>query len=132
MFFIGISYIIAVYGLDKEFVIFGYWKTTAMPIAFYILPITVLFFRKFYHSTIPGSAGRLLTLIGQASYHIFLVQMVYYHFKLGGGLMSMPWYVAIPINIVISVSIGIVFYKLDGQFINAVRTYKYQRKVKVV
>ena len=46
--------------------------------------------------------------------------------------MSMPWCVAIPINIVISVSIGIMFYKLDGQFINMVRTYKYQRKVKVV
>ena len=132
MFFIGMSYIIAVYGLDKEFVIFGYWKTTAMPIAFYIFPIIVLFFRKFYHLTIPGSAGRLLTLIGQASYHIFLVQMVYYHFKLGGKIMSMPWCVAIPINIVISVSIGIMFYKLDGQFINMVRTYKYQRKVKVV
>lgn len=132
MFLIGLGYIVAVFGFDWDIILFDYWKTTAMPIAFYIFPIIVLFFRKFYHLTIPGSAGRLLTLIGQASYHIFLVQMVYYHFKLGGKIMSMPWYVAIPINIVISVSIGIMFYKLDGQFINMVRTYKYQRKVKVV
>ena len=132
MFLIGLSYIIAVYGFDEEFIIFGYWKTTAMPIAFYIFPIVVLLFRKFYHVTIPGKVGALLTKIGQASYHIFLVQMVYYHFELGGKVMSAPWYIAIPINIVIAVSLGILFYEVDGQFISAVRNLKYRRRAKLV
>lgn len=85
MFLAGFAYIVAVFGFDQELVLFGYWKTTAMPVAFYIFPIVILLFRKFYHSTIPGVFGSLLTWIGKASYHIFLVQMVYYHFELGGA-----------------------------------------------
>lgn len=117
MFLAGLAYIVAVFGFDQELVLFGYWKTTAMPVAFYIFPIVVLLFRKFYHSTIPGVFGRLLTWIGKASYHIFLVQMVYYHFELGGSIMNGAWYIAVPFNILISVPVGLIFYELDNQFI---------------
>lgn len=80
MFLCGLAYIIAVFRFDAELMIFDYWKTTAMPVAFYIFPIVIMLFRKFYHITIPGIVGDVLTQIGKASYHIFLVQMVYYHF----------------------------------------------------
>lgn len=117
MFLIGIAYIAAVFWFDKELVLFEYWKTTAMPIAFYIFPIVILLFRRFYYSKIPGRLGNLLTQIGQASYHIFLVQMVYYHFELGGAIMQAVWYIAVPFNILVTVPIGIIFYRLDSQFI---------------
>lgn len=124
MFLAGFAYIVAVFGFDQELVLFGYWKTTAMPVAFYIFPIVVVLFRKFYHSTIPGVFGRLLTWIGKASYHIFLVQMVYYHFELGGPIMNAAWYIAVPFNILISVPVGLAFYELDNQFICKMRQAK--------
>ena len=42
MFLIGLGYIVAVFGFNWDIILFGYWKTTAMPIAFYIFPIIIL------------------------------------------------------------------------------------------
>lgn len=131
MFLVGLAYIVAVFGFDQDLLLFEYWKTTAMPVAFYIFPIVILLFRKFYHSRIPGILGRLLTQIGQASYHIFLVQMVYYHFDLGGAIMQAQWYFAVPFNILISVPVGLAFYKLDSRFIRKVSQVKHYVKALV-
>ncbi len=124
MFLVGFAYIVAVFDFNKDFVIFDYWKTTAMPVAFYIFPIVVLLFRKFYHARIPGVFGSLLVWIGKASYHIFLVQMVYYHFELGGRIMSADWYVAVPFNILVTVPVGLGFYELDNRFIRKLKQVK--------
>lgn len=121
MFFIGLAYILAVFSFDAEFFIFGYWKTTAMPVAFYIFPIVIMLFRKFYHLTIPGIIGDTLTQIGKASYHIFLVQMVYYHFELGGKIMRAEWYAAIPFNLLVNLVIGLLFFEFDKQFLKKVK-----------
>lgn len=131
MFLTGFAYIVAVFGFDQELGLFEYWKTTAMPVAFYIFPIVILLFRRFYHSTIPGAAGRLLTWIGKASYHIFLVQMVYYHFDLGGRIMQAAWYIAVPFNILVTVPIGLAFYEADNRFIRKMRDVKHYVKALV-
>lgn len=124
MFFAGLAYIIAVFGFDKELILFEYWKTTAMPVAFYIFPIVIQLFRRFYHSRIPGNLGKLLTWMGQASYHIFLIQMVYYHFELGGEIMEAAWYIAVPFNILVTVPMGLAFYEVDNKFIRKLRVMK--------
>lgn len=131
MFLAGLAYIVAVFGFDRDFMLFEYWKTTAMPVAFYIFPIVILLFRRFYHSSIPGVFGKLLTWIGQASYHIFLVQMVYYHFELGGAIMKAAWYIAVPFNILISVPVGLAFYELDNRFIRKMKQVKHYVKAMV-
>jgi len=131
MFLIGLAYIVAVFGFDRELILFGYWKTTAMPVAFYIFPIVILLFRKFYHSRIPGVFGRLLTWIGQASYHIFLVQMVYYHFDLGGEIMQAKWYIAVPFNLLIAIPVGLAFYEIDNYLIRKLKQMKHFVKVTV-
>lgn len=102
-----------------------------MPVAFYIFPIVILLFRKFYHTRIPGLFGKLLTWIGKASYHIFLVQMVYYHFELGGAVMNMSWYIAVPFNILVSVPAGLAFYEFDNRFIGKLRKVKHYVKAMV-
>ena len=124
MFIVGITYIIAVFTFDAELLIFGYWKTTAMPVAFYIFPVVIMLFRKFYHVSIPGKIGSFLTLIGQASYHIFLVQMVYYHFDMGGIFMDAAWYIAVPFHLLINVPVGLLFYKIDNEFIRKMKKVK--------
>ncbi len=121
MFLCGLTYIIAVFKFDAEFVIFDYWKTTAMPVAFYIFPIVIMLFRKFYHITIPGIVGDVLTQIGKASYHIFLVQMVYYHFELGGKIMTAAWYLAVPFNLLVNLVVGLLFFEFDKQFLKKVK-----------
>lgn len=131
MFLAGLAYLVAVFGFDRDLLLFDYWKTTAMPVAFYIFPIVILLFRKFYHSRIPGLLGKLLTWMGQASYHIFLVQMVYYHFELGGAIMHAAWYIAVPFNILVSVPVGLAFYELDNQFICKLRQIKHYVKAVV-
>ena len=131
MFFVGFAYIVAVFGFNKDLMLFDYWKTTAMPVAFYIFPIVILLFRRFYHSRIPGILGRLLTWIGQASYHIFLVQMVYYHFELGGAIMQTVWYIAVPFNILVSVPMGLAFYELDNLFIQKMKQVTHYVKAMV-
>lgn len=130
MFFVGFAYIVAVFGFDRNMIIFDYWKTTAMPIAFYIFPIMILLFRKFYYVKLPGVIGNMLTRIGQASYHIFLVQMVYYHFELGGKIMFSAWYIAIPFNVLVTVSVGLLFYEADSHFIQNIKNWKYRMKQK--
>lgn len=128
MFLVGFAYLVAVFGFDRELLLFDYWKTTAMPVAFYIFPIVILLFRSFYHRRIPGKMGALFTWIGKASYHIFLVQMVYYHFELGGAIMHASWYIAVPFNILISVPAGLLFYELDNHFIKTLKNVKHYVK----
>jgi peptidoglycan/LPS O-acetylase OafA/YrhL len=107
---LGILYIAIVYVKNGKLVIFDYWEGTAMPIALYIFPIMVVAFKLFYNSHIDGIDGELLASVGKASYHIYLVQMVYYHFELGGKMMERVWYVAVPYNILICVTAGLLFY----------------------
>lgn len=131
MFLLGLAYIVTVFGFEQQLVLFEYWKTTAMPVAFYIFPIVILLFRKFYHARIPGRGGKMLTWIGQASYHIFLFQMVYYHFELGGAIMQAEWYVAVPFNILVSVPAGLLFYEMDNRFIRKLKQAKHYVKALV-
>ena len=102
-----------------------------MPISFYIFPIIIIFFRRFYHIKLPGLIGNTLTWIGQASYHIFLVQMVYYHFELGGRIMASAWYIALPFNILVTVAAGLAFYEADCRFIRNMKCLKYRVKQRV-
>ena len=55
MFLIGLGYIVAVFGFNWDIILFGYWKTTAMPIAFYIFPIIIFIVPKILSYKTTGS-----------------------------------------------------------------------------
>lgn len=110
MFLMGLSYIIFLFKQGEPLILFKYWKGTAMPIALYIFPIMMLLFKLFYECHIQGIPRTILSCIGKASYHIYLVQMVYYHFSFGGKIMEMHWSIAVPFNILVCVIFGIIFY----------------------
>ena len=128
---IGLGYIVAVFGFNWVHHFVWLLETTAMPIAFYIFPIIILLFRRYYHIKLPGVIGNTLTWIGQASYHIFLVQMVYYHFELGGRIMASAWYIALPFNILVTVAAGLAFYEADCRFIRNMKYLKFKAKRRV-
>ncbi len=113
---IGLCYIVLILEKEHDLPIFPYWRPTVIPIAFYIFPIVILLFRGFYHCSIAGVIGDFLSFLGQASYHVFLVQMVYYHFELGGAVMRHAWYIAIPYNLLATITVGCIFYKFEDWF----------------
>lgn len=123
MMLIGIEYLI-LYHHGIYFPIFRYWSPTVMPTDFYIIPVMVILFRLFYHSQIPGAFGQLLETMGKASYHIFLVQMVYYHFDLGGPILALHWGIQIVLNVLITVSVGIAYYQLENFLRGKIKAYK--------
>ena len=62
-----------------------------------------------------------LEIIGKASYHIFLVQMVYYlgyHGKIGGYIYDIPlkYFLGIPICL----TVGFAFYLFDKKIIQKI------------
>ena len=115
MFVIGLGYCFGIVWKDVDIGLFKWWKPTTFPIAFYIFPVYVMLARLFFDKHIPGKVGQFIATIGKASYHIFLTQMVYYHFELGGFIMKQEWYFAVPFNIVVSVTVGIIFYYCENR-----------------
>lgn len=113
MFVIGAEYLL-LYHMGIKFSMFRFWSPTVLPADFYIMAVMVVLFRLFYHSRIPGRFGTLMETIGKASYHIFLIQMVYYHFDLGGPIFSWNYGLQIICNILITVSIGIGYFYLEN------------------
>ena len=59
---------------------------------------------------IPGKLGDILSEIGKASYHIFLVQMVYYHFEFGKMFEGLSVALQVVCNVAFCLSVGYLFY----------------------
>lgn len=116
MFVIGLGLPLAVYQFGWDPPIFPYWRKTAMPLALYIFPIIYVLMHYFREKQIPGVAGRVFVKISQASYHIFLVQMVYYRVFddiVFPPELGLPPALVISGNILISVLVGYGFYILE-------------------
>ncbi len=116
MFLTGITFSVAVYQFHWIPPIFQYWTKTAMPLALYIFPILYVLMHYLRNKQIPGILGTLLVKMSQASYHIFLVQMVYY--RLFDDLVfppqrDIPTGFVLCGNILISVILGYGFYLFE-------------------
>lgn len=116
MFCIGVGYLYGIYYADYEPQLFTYWTRTSMMTAFYIFPLIYLIFRHGLAVQIPGRVGKAAEKIGQASYHIFLIQMVYYHFDLCDLFVSMPGESEVLVHVLICLGAGYVFYLLESRF----------------
>jgi peptidoglycan/LPS O-acetylase OafA/YrhL len=90
------------------------WNSQHMPAYFYALMIYWIFSQiKFKESNVLSS---IILLSGKASFHIFLMQMAYFRIKqLGIITISAQPFVYSAMNIVICVSIGILFYQIEEQ-----------------
>lgn len=113
---IGIGYLCGIYYADYEPQLFIYWTRTSMMTAFYIFPLIYIAFRYGLKMRIPGRVGKALEKFGQASYHIFLIQMVYYHFDFCDLFETLPGRLEVVVHIVICLGTGFVFYLLESRF----------------
>lgn len=113
---IGIGYLYAIYYADYEPQLFTYWTRTSMMTAFYIFPLIYLVFRYGMKLRIPGILGKTIEKLGQASYHIFLVQMVYYHFDFCNVFEPMPGKSELLVHIAVCLGTGYMFYLGESHF----------------
>lgn len=116
MFLVGLTFSIAVYQFGYKPPIFRYWTKTAMPLALYIFPIIYVLMSKLGHKQLPHPAGTILSKIGQTSYHIFLVQMVWYRLFDDLILPPHPAFLVVLGNILITLVLGYGYYVLESRF----------------
>ena len=103
---IGITYIIICKYVRIVPLITNFWTGTSLWACLFIIPISApIILNK--------ASNRFVETLGRASYDIFLIQMVYYN---GAGfiysLVDKRW-MQLLINIVICVSMGLIFYCIE-------------------
>lgn len=108
MIFIGGVYIAIITYTGYTPVLFHGWQGTSVFASLYIAPISIYILRSVKIKILP------LELIGKASYHIFLVQMCYYlTYRAILSEMIKPWQLCFILGVLISISLGIIFYFIE-------------------
>lgn len=114
---LGAGYIIAIGYFDfTPKVLFTDWATTAMPTALYLVPVIMLVLFKFGRKEVKP----IFTIPGKASYHIYLMQMLYF------GIVMHRINVLNPtINFIMgalfSVPLGLIMYFAENQITKMIK-----------
>ena len=105
----GMSFLILYSYTGYKPIILKYWTTTSFLACLYIIPVMMIILTWEKKITCKG-----LELLGKASFHIYLIQMVYYNFfsERVYALVS-SGQVRIIINIIICIVVGLVFYWVE-------------------
>lgn len=109
LFLTGTAFIIATDYLGYEPLTVTYWERTCVYAVLYFLP---LFSFAMAHGK--NLRCRFLEMLGQASYHVFFVQMLYYNYwenRVGAWMPNRACHLLV--NILICVSVGIAYYYLE-------------------
>lgn len=110
---LSLIYISAVHYFGFRLPVQPDWLSQNAPSFFW--PLLLTFMGLFY---LPKTASSLYIIIisevGKASYHIFLVQMACFWYKGSSALVKgLPIQVFTPLNVIICISIGVLFYRAD-------------------
>lgn len=109
---LGVGYIMAANYFGYTPKIFTNWVVTSFPTVLYIFPVVAVSVMVFTKPLPDKFGGKILATVGETTYHIYLVQMVWY--VLYGNYFG-PWIMLIP-NVILCCVGGIIFSKLDNIF----------------
>lgn len=123
MVLIGLCYLVSFNYMKLDWPIFRFWPWSALPVAFFIFPFVYLALHSFGALELPGFAGKALSFIGKASYHIFLVQMLYYQLEFDTFFNKLPTGIALAIHSLICVSFGISYYIVESRLSSSIGKY---------
>lgn len=125
-FAVSIGFILATYYVGYNSIIFSYWTSTCIVSCLFIIPIMTFLLNKCRLHFSP------VEFIGKASFHIFLIQMLYYH---GFANKIYALFENRAIDLVVSIGIciigGIFFYLLESpvsKYINKKIKFFYQKR----
>lgn len=124
IFFLGLSFILLTSYMGYSPKIITYWTGTCFIATFLIWDFCSRYFKM--KNTI---RFKPLEIVGKASYHIFLVQMVFYAYGVGLVYSVVPSVVAqLLVNIFICVIFGLVFYRIEDVLRKRIRfDYIYEK-----
>lgn len=109
LFIIGIFYLVGSKYLYEP-IVFRRWTTTSMISGFYIWPCLLAGQRFFEGREVAGRLKDILTICSNATFHIYLVQMMYYYIGVSRVFGAIPASIRIICNVLICVSGGVFFY----------------------
>ena len=120
---LGIVYVV-VNTYIFTFPIFDAWSASSMFVAFFAYGFVYFMMKRF-----SGIGYHKIFVFGKASYHIFLVQMLFYFFYGNKLLMvitgALPAPVAVPLQVVLALlitfPIGLLFYHLETRLRKALK-----------
>ncbi|MBR8734775.1 hypothetical protein IX329_002390 [Fusobacterium necrophorum] len=109
----GGGYIYLTYYKDLIFPPFYNWKQVATPTMFYAL-FFVYIGLKYFNNINENFLGKIITTIGKATYHIFLIQLVYY------GVFRIKRFdnIYFGVHILICLVVGVLFYYIEPRIKN--------------
>src|SRR5690625_3517434 len=116
-------YIAGVYYQEWEFFIERYWQSQHAPSYFWTLLLVIIGLQA-YQFKAANPLSRLLVKMGQASYHIFLVQMFYF-WVVADSIRDFPFMVYLVISLAVCIAFGILFFNAENGLRN---TLKRQRQ----
>lgn len=108
---VSFIYITAVNYFDWIFIMEKYWEGSHAPAYFWTLLIVIVGL-KLPPVRIERKVNRIFVKIGQASYHIFLAQMVYF-WRLKNLLPPLPPAIKLSLNMVLCLMLGLLFFELE-------------------
>ncbi len=108
--------------------IFLAWRRTAMPTILYVFPVLAVVIATCLHKKIPGKGGDFFSLIGQASYHIFLVQMFWFHI---GWEKTLTYGVEVIVNLALTLTLGILFYRAEASLRRQLKQRKQRKNTEI-
>jgi hypothetical protein len=100
----------------KDYVFFPYynWKIVSTPMMFYAL-FFIIIVLKYFNNIKRNFIEKIITTIGKASYHIFLVQLIYYAMLEVIIFNNKLDYI---VHVFICLTVGILFYYLERKIID--------------
>ncbi len=97
---------------------YNLWKETSLITSFYIFPIFAYIYYN-YNINSSNIFVKILSETGRASWHIFLIQMLY--FIIIPEELNIQLRIMLPLSLFVNIIIGWLFYKIEKQISSCVK-----------
>ncbi|MDO4280012.1 MAG: hypothetical protein Q4C56_00120 [Peptococcaceae bacterium] len=121
-------YITAVDYFDFHWALNAFWQNTCVYASFYFIALVVAAFHFFETRRLPDPLHRVATRIGVSTWHIYLVQMMFFH---AGGrqfLPMLPLWGRVAIGVSLCCALGIGWNVLERRFRKKQRSGRAEKK----
>ena len=102
--------------------IFFQWQEASFPVALYVYPFIAWFISSFKNVRYSDTrACRVFCDMAGSTYHIFLVQLLYYTtFGFALNEYINDFVLSLPLNLLITIPFGVLFYRISAPFENLI------------
>lgn len=118
-------YITGVNYFDWVLIMEHFWLSQHAPSYFWTLMLIIVGL-KLYQFKADNTISKLFVKIGQASYHIFLTQMVYF-WSIAGLFSALPLTAYVGISIIICVLLGLLFFDAENWVRNLIKNCNHKK-----